>query len=268
MIPLFSDQGRKQLESLVDPGMLCAFDFDGTLSPFHGYENAALPDEIRDRLIRLQSMTPVAVLTGRALSDIRERLTFKPDFLVANHGLEGVPGRENGSDRYRRRVDCWVDALKTALQDPVRYDRGIQVDDKRYSVAVHYRKAADYEATEKRLLKLFEQAAPDARVLPGKFVYNLIPPGAPDKGDAFSELMKITGSKTALYAGDDMTDEDVFRLASPDVLTIRIGEKTDSQAQFYLETQEDIVTLLDVVIALLTAKASFPDNASAQRNPT
>ena len=92
MIPLFSDQGRMQIDRIVRPGVLCAFDFDGTLSPFTGYENASLPQAIREKLVRLQSMTPVAILTGRALSDIRARLAFKPDYLVANHGQEGVPG--------------------------------------------------------------------------------------------------------------------------------------------------------------------------------
>ena len=47
MIPLFSDQGRMQIDRIVRPGILCAFDFDGTLSPFTGYENASLPGSVR-----------------------------------------------------------------------------------------------------------------------------------------------------------------------------------------------------------------------------
>ena len=50
MIPLFSDQGRAQLNRIIRPGVLCAFDVDGTLCPFRGYENAVLPDEVRQRL--------------------------------------------------------------------------------------------------------------------------------------------------------------------------------------------------------------------------
>ena len=126
MIPFFSEEGRMQAARILREGMLCAFDFDGTLSPFTGYENARLPDDIRERLIRLQSMTPVAIVTGRALSDIRARLSFRPDYLVANHGQEGVPGRDRDSERYRRMVDCWSDALKKALSDTARYDQGIR----------------------------------------------------------------------------------------------------------------------------------------------
>ena len=251
MIPLFSDRGRTQIDRIVRPGVLCAFDFDGTLSPFNGYEHASLPEEIRQRLLRLQALTPIAVLTGRALPDIRDRLPFKPDFLVANHGQEGVPGKEKDSGKYRRMVDCWAEAIENALSDPARYDHGVSLENKRYSLAVHYRKAADYDATEGRLTRLFAEVAPTAHVLPGKFVYNLIPPGASDKGDALSELMKAAGASTAVYVGDDWTDEDVFALENPDILTIRIEKSDGSRAQFYLETQEDIATLLDVLIEKL-----------------
>lgn len=264
MVPLFSDQGRAQLKRIIRPGVLCAFDFDGTLCPFKGYENAMLPDEVRQRLIRLQSFAPVAILTGRGMADIRARMDFKPDYLVANHGSEGIPGREKDSDQFRKSVDCWDDALKTALADTAQYDHGISLDNKRYTLAVHYRKVADYDATEKQLLKLFEKVAPTARVLPGKYVYNLIPKGSPNKGDALLELMHISGSKTALFAGDDETDENVFRLNNPDILTVHVDKDESSRAQFYLETQEDIVTLLDVIIETLMANTSaFNVNADA-----
>ena len=264
MIPLFSDQGKAQLNRIIRPGVLCAFDFDGTLCPFRGYENAALPDEVRQRLVRLQSMTPVAVLTGRGMADIRSRMAFKPDYLIANHGSEGIPGREKDSDRFRQTVDCWADALKTVLSDSPQYDRGISLDNKRYTLAVHYRKVADYETTEKQLLKLFGKVTPNARILPGKYVYNLIPEGSPNKGDALVELMKVAGSETALFAGDDETDENVFRLDNPDILTVHVEKDENSCAQFYLETQEDIVTLLDVIIETLMANSSaFNVNADA-----
>lgn len=134
----------------------------------------------------------------------------------------------------------------------------LTLDNKRYTLAVHYRAAADPETTEKQLLKLFEKVAPTARVLPGKCVYNLIPQGSPNKGDALVELMKIAGSKTALFAGDDETDENVFRLDNPDILTVHVEKEEASRAQFYLETQEDIVTLLDVIIETLMANTSCP----------
>lgn len=264
MIPLFSDQGHMQIGRIIRPGVLCAFDFDGTLSPFTGYENASLPEAIREKLVHLQSMTPVAILTGRALSDIRARLTFKPDYLIANHGQEGMPDTAGDSEKYRGQIDRWAEILQKALAGPVRYDQGISLDNKRYSLAVHYRKAADYDRTERMLTRLFAEAVPDAHVLPGKFVYNLIPPGAPDKGDALLGLMKTSGSQTAIYVGDDWTDEDVFSLQSPDILTVRIEKNPESHARFYLETQQDIARLLDLLIDK-TETALSPENTAARQ---
>ena len=267
MIPFFSEEGRMQATRILREGMLCAFDFDGTLSPFMGYENARLPTEVCQRLIRLQSMTPVAIVTGRALTDIRARLPFKPDYLVANHGQEGVPGRNKDSEQYRRMVDCWTDALKKALSDTSRYDQGISLDNKRYSLAVHYRKVADYDATEDRLIRLFAEVAPQAHILPGKFVYNLIPHGAPDKGDALLSLMKAAGAPTALYVGDDETDEDVFALDSSSILTVRVEQSTRSHARCYLESQEDIIALLDFVIDTLETSRKTGNLTAGERKP-
>ena len=267
MIPFFSEEGRMQAARILREGMLCAFDFDGTLSPFTGYENAHLPDDIRERLIRLQSMTPVAIVTGRALSDIRARLPFRPDYLVANHGQEGVPVRDRDSERYRRMVDCWHDALKKALSDTARYDQGIRLDNKRYSLAVHYRKVADYETAEDRLPRLFAEVVPQAHILPGKFVYNLIPPGAPDKGDALLSHMQAAGATTALYVGDDETDEDVFALDCSSILTVRVEKSVHSHARCYLESQDDVAALIDFVIDTLEASRRPGDPTPRERKP-
>ena len=42
---------------------------------------------------------------------------------------------------------------------------------------------------------------------------------------AVSTYLKIAGSKTALFAGDDETDENVFRLDNPDILTIHVEKE-------------------------------------------
>ena len=55
--------------------------------------------------------------------------------------------------------------------------------------------------------------------------------GAPNKGDALLRLRTSDGAHTALYVGDDVTDEDVFRLDQPGrLLTVRIGKSLTSAA--------------------------------------
>ena len=68
--------------------------------------------------------------------------------------------------------------------------------------------------------------------------------------------------------GDDWTDEDVFSLESPDILTLRIEKKPDSQARFYLETQKDIARLLDLLIDKTETAILSENTAGHQRKLT
>ena len=75
---------------------------------------------------------------------------------------------------------------------------------------------------------------------------NLVPADAPDKADALRALVARSGSRVALYAGDDVNDEPVFEQAPPDWLTIRIGQAdTASKARFRLDSPQQTALLLD-----------------------
>jgi trehalose 6-phosphate phosphatase len=88
----------------------------------------------------------------------------------------------------------------------------------------------------------------------GKLVVNLVPRGAPHKGMALERLRESLHCDTALYVGDDQTDEDVFALDDPGrLLTIRVGEKTTSRASFFLRDQACIDVLLERLLSLRQA---------------
>ncbi|HJV53976.1 MAG TPA: trehalose-phosphatase [Noviherbaspirillum sp.] len=253
MEALFSVAGRRRLDEFARPGLLCAFDFDGTLAPIVPRpEQARLPDAIRGQLVQLSELAPVAVITGRSLADIRGRLGFEPDFIVGNHGLEGVPGWEANAARHRALCDGWREQLARAL--PKLQDPGILVEDKRYSLSLHYRRACNADAAS-RLAGLFRLLQPPPRVVPGKQVFNLVPPDAPHKGAALQQLMKAHGASRALYAGDDVTDEDAFRLPRREVLSIRIEHAPHSAAEFFLAHPQDVALLLSELLSRLRLAA-------------
>jgi trehalose 6-phosphate phosphatase len=132
------------------------------------------------------------------------------------------------------------------------FDPGIWVEHKVYSLSVHYRIARDRTAAEAALQQLFAAMMPDAHVVAGKCVFNLLPPDSPDKGMALSKLCETGSFASALFVGDDVTDEDVFKLHRPDWLTVRIERTNDSGAEFYLYHRLDMVQLLDTLIQHLT----------------
>lgn len=252
MISIFSEQGKERLDAIVKKGMLCVFDFDGTLAPIVPHaDQAYLPDEVRVRLLDLMRLAPVAILTGRSIQDIRRRLGFDPTYALGNHGIEGLPGWETRTRQYRDLCREWVDKLAAALRSDRNFDPAIEIEDKQYSLSVHYRHTANQREMEKRLSELFSTLLPEARVIAGKCVFNLLPPEAEHKGSAMEKLMTLTGASSAIYVGDDITDEDVFGLRRPDMLSVRVEASDSSLADVYLPHPDDILILLDYLIKRL-----------------
>lgn len=256
MSHLFSDAGRQRLAQVVQPGILCAFDFDGTLAPIVADpDRVRLPDQARVLLETLSRHAPVAIITGRSIDDILPKLDFTPDFLVGNHGLEGVPGWEAQARQHAADSSRWRKALEEAL-DGGGLGEGIVIEDKKYSLSVHYRAAPDQALAERRLPELFSTLEPAPRIVSGKLIYSLMPRHGGNKGSALEQVMRVAGAGSALYAGDDVTDEDVFRLHRPDVLSVHIGQHADTAADFFLPHLEDMAALLQELISRLQAQGA------------
>jgi trehalose 6-phosphate phosphatase len=253
----FLEHGASRLHEVVKPGMLCAFDFDGTLAPIvKDPGRACIPAAVSRRMALLAEHVRVAVISGRSVEDVAPRLDFLAEFVVGNHGIEGVPGWEDRSARYRQLCREWEQRLNLALADRSLFEPGVWVENKICSLSVHYRLARDRAEMEKRLLQLFGALLPSARIMSGKCVFNLLPEDAPDKGMALARLCEITGAPGTIYVGDDVTDEDVFKIRRRDWLTVRIERSAESSAEFYLHHRLDMVHLLDVLIDRFGGRSS------------
>lgn len=252
MTDIFSGDGLKALQSFVRPDMLCLFDFDGTLAPLVAEPTEALlPHAVQHSLNQLQQRVRVGIVTGRSLADLSSRLAFHPHYLVGNHGLEGLPGWELRAAEFLAICAAWRVHLASRLA--AINDDGIQMEDKRYSLSLHYRHARHPPQAMQQLMQLFAQLTPPPRVIAGKFVWSLLPPGAGDKGQAVEHLIELAQAPCTLYVGDDVTDEDVFALRRDDLMSVRVGFDAHSAAKFFIPDMQTIVALLDQLLACLTA---------------
>lgn len=250
MTYLFSSTGSAALRSFVAIDTLFAFDLDGTLAPIvPDPSKIGIQDEVRQKLIRLDTMTPVAVITGRSRDDARLHLGFTPRFLVGNHGAEGLPDQKINHHNFLLLCRGWKEQLTQLMPDMAAH--GIVLEDKGETIALHYRQAPDPERARECIEIAIAGLTPPPRPVAGIFVENLIPKSAPHKGAALEVLMGHMGCQRAIFVGDDITDEDVFRLKNPSILGIRVGRDTKSAAGFYLREQQEISTLLDEIIARL-----------------
>ncbi len=234
------------LESLSFTNTLYAFDFDGTLSKIVRKPADATVTDATDRLLKkLSSLVPVCVISGRSIADLKQRLKYRPKYLVGNHGLEGL-GRDNSEEILgRARIVC--DGWKAKIAE-INLGPGIELEDKSFSLAIHFRRSRNKKLAREKIREIISELDPQPQTLPGKSVVNILPAGAPHKGVAMMELMKITGAKRAFYIGDDDTDEDVFGLPDSGIFTVRVGFKKASLAQFYIDRQSSINSVLKTLI--------------------
>jgi trehalose 6-phosphate phosphatase len=118
---------------------------------------------------------------------------------------------------------------------------------------VHYRAAPDQAAAARRVAAS-ARGLSEVRLVPGKCVLNLVPAEAPHKGEALVDACRRLRCRRALFLGDDVTDEDVFRMKRPAVklLGIRVGRSVRSKASFYVRGQDEVDELLRRLLALTT----------------
>jgi trehalose 6-phosphate phosphatase len=233
-----------KLGEFTQSNVLLAFDFDGTLAPIvQDPARARMRPQTRRLLGAVARRYPCVVISGRARHDVLKRVGGVPVWQVSgNHGLE--PWAQNPT--YVTQVQDWVRRLRRDLMA----HPGVVVEDKTYSVTVHYRQARH----KRRALAAINDATKglhDARLLGGKDAVSLIPRGAPNKDVALGRARRLLACDAAIYVGDDETDEDVFSGSHPEsLLGIRIGLRGKSSARYGLRTQEEIDDFLQTLLDL------------------
>jgi trehalose 6-phosphate phosphatase len=247
----FSREGRAALEALPPGKTLFAFDFDGTLAPIVADpEDAFTLKNLRPLMRKLDRLAPVAVISGRAVADLDRRLLFPYRYIVGNHGLEGLPEFRAKAAKAKAVCRKWHAQLERDLRE-LPPGHGIYVEDKKHSLSLHYRHSKNPIKTMSWLSDEIDNLWPEARVIGGKLIFNIVPKNSPHKGSALKALMKRFRCSHAVFVGDDVTDEDAFAEKGR-ILAIRVGRKKDSLARFYIHGQNEMPELLKAFLGRLS----------------
>jgi alpha,alpha-trehalase len=190
-------------------------DFDGTLSEIVSDPGAAtLVDGAAKALENLAALCPVAILSGRDLADIRERVGLPGIWYAGSHGFEliGPDGSHHQNDAAATAVPV-LEAAAAELRDETKQIPGVLVEHKRFAVAVHYRNVAPERVGEIVATVHRHANRHELRVTNGRKVIELRPDIDWNKGTALAwirERIHQTGRVLPIYVGDDLTDEDAF----------------------------------------------------------
>ena len=247
MINILTPEGHEALRQLSQKKTVYCFDFDGTLAPIiQNPAESVLSNEIKQKLLQIQKLFPVAIISGRSLLDLSRIIDFKCNFMVGNHGIEDK-NNANIMSECKNITKKWIENLSHIFQVE-NLNSHFSIDDKEFSVTLHYKKGTNLD----KLHTILDKLTPAPRIIAGKLVFSLLPDFGKDKGTAILDLMHKNNFTHALFIGDDVTDEDVFKLENENILTIHVGNNPKSDAKFCLEEQTKIDVLLDKILLSFT----------------
>lgn len=251
---------------------LVLLDFDGTLVSI-----AQTPSEVfvkpqtRDVLLEL-SHTPhvrLAIVSGRPLKELYSYLRLPRVFYIANHGLE-IKGRGLSlppTAKKARQLKHLIRLLAKKFENIFKgaYE-GILVEDKRFTLSLHYRSLSKQQLT--LFLEMVDFLKEKYKKYPlrwthGKKVWEVQPSVFWGKGEAVFYLMKKFPEAVPVAVGDDRADEAMFKSVKNKGIAIRVGRSKNSEANYYLQSPYDVRVFLQ---KLCQTKNEPKSRLSSKRN--
>ena len=240
MASILARETRLILTRFAASNVLIAFDYDGTLAPMVSDPGRArMRPSTRRLLASVAKRYPTVVISGRSRADLVGRIKGVPLWeICGNHGIEPW----DRSAKYAGLARQWA----RQLRDRLAAFEGVIVEDKKYSLAVHYRRARHKRAAL-RAIKAAVRTLKGAHVTGGIKVVNVLPRGAPHKGVALKRARRLLGCDTAIFVGDDGPTSTRSRPANLGLLSIRIGPLARTRARYRLARQRDIDAFLKIL---------------------
>jgi len=237
----------------VSPRRLILLDYDGTLVPYSLLPSKAKPGDALVEILQKLAADPsnhIYLISGRNSAVLEKWFGDVPINLIAEHGAK----IKLSTGEWRTLVevnDSWKPQVEKAMQQYVTKCANTFIEEKEFSIVWHYRNANPDEA-RLRAMELFSELNEYSRhfglqVVRGNKIIEVKVTGA-DKGSIIKREIVTDDYEFILAAGDDLTDEDMFKVLSniDHAYTIKIGSEA-SYAKFNLLTPHMMVALLEIL---------------------
>jgi len=206
----------------------------------------------------------LAIISGRTLEDLREKVGVLGIIYVGNHGLE----IENPDGRYKKILSSArtreLKRITQNLQNSLKEIPGILFEEKGPILSVHYRNVPQkFVALIPLVLEEELQQWRDRwKMASGKMVWEIQPNVDFHKGKAVREILKTFPSLGFLpiYLGDDQTDENAFRVLKGHGISVFIGPaEFPSGANFFLHDPDEVLEFLSKCLEVRQVGGQGPD---------
>jgi len=237
-------------ESIFKKGKNPVFflDYDGTLTPIvERPELAVISESMKNTVLQLSKKFKTAIVSGRMREDVEKLAQIKDIFYAGSHGFDIKGSGISMIHKEAEEIIPLINETITSFKQQFSNVEGVIIEEKKFSVAVHYRLVKD----EQLILKIrqFVNKTVDShsslRVMNGKKVFEILPAIDWNKGMAVRWIMKALNvsweDSCVVYIGDDTTDEDAFRVVSSRGVGILVSDQArKSAAQFRLSCPEEV----------------------------
>lgn len=234
--------------SLLDPARAALFlDFDGTLVAITDRPDLVrVSPRLRDTLTLLSDGTggALAIVTGRDIADVDRYLAPLRLPVAGIHGM--VRRRADGGVDETPSDNAAIATIDARLQPFVSGEKGLLLERKTASIALHYRARPDLEQASQDAMEDALGGVDSVTLLRGKMVLEA-KAGTAHKGQAVDAYMNEPpfAGRLPFFAGDDRTDEDAFATVNArGGISVKIGTGT-TKARYRIDRQTDFIDWLD-----------------------
>lgn len=251
----FKDFQDKIISEIKKNRCLIFFDYDGTLTPIvNKPEEAILDDKTREVLRKLSFCTNIylGIISGREIKDIKNKIKLRRIYYAGNHGLQiegpGIKFVHPQALKFRH----FLQKIKVSLINELSSIEGVGIEDKRYTLSIHYRNVnpSDLREFRKIVNNLLSGLKKEnkIKIKSGKKVIEVHPPLNWDKGKCVQLLRNIINPNyPCFYVGDDVTDESVFKILKKKDCSVVIGKKK-SCAQYFFNSSKEFISFLNDMV--------------------
>ncbi|WP_156189359.1 trehalose-phosphatase [Acinetobacter indicus] len=223
-------------------------DLDGTLADFQlDPQHSFIPISTLNTLAELLQLgIPVSVVTGRSIEMARQLLQQLPLPIAELHGLQIWWNSTKKLQLDLSHIN--YKQLRADLSQACSAYPNLRIEDKQFSVALHYREYPDLAPVAQQIMAVLQARYPQLKLKQGKCVVELLPQQA-SKGFAISRLLEAMpeNSTFPIFIGDDVTDEDGFAVVNQHQgLSIKVGEG-ETLACYRLANTQAVAELLHLI---------------------
>jgi len=231
------------------------FDYDGTLTPIvSSPDKAFLPQSMKRLLEKISKRFPTVIISGRPIREIKKLVGINNIIYAGVHGLEIKGEGIHFISPSAKRLRSLISQIKNELTPSLEKIEGILIEDKKFSIAVHYRQAKDkFFPFIRREVKKVLKEKKGLRLIQGKKVLEIIINSGWNKAWAIRWIMDRLGfslrREKVIYFGDDTTDEDAFFVLRVWGAGVLISKKPRfSGAHFFLSAPQELEKFLNKLI--------------------